>query len=124
MERDMKIPINEKGKGSYIVKSSGEFDVKSALGDDFFIERDFDEYLLDMGILFSEIYTEIVAEHGDNGFDSVGVWIDFDDGSSIENSIDVNTLEAISGFSPDLTPIIEFFRMTLGVSNYLPEDKN
>ena len=55
-----------------------------------------------------------MIEKNDKHVDSIGVWILYEDGFEIDNSMDLSVLEDLGKYgADDIKPIQEFFKMTI-----------
>jgi hypothetical protein len=95
--------INEEHKAEYIKSITGNFVIPS----DF--TRSEDAFKL----LTQDIFKSL-NEENTKDVDYVGIWIELDDSTILENAISLQTLDDISSYSSDpIVPIFEFFKMTL-----------
>jgi len=102
MKRDSNIKDN---KAEYLKKITGKFIIPS----------DFNRNEKAFELLINNIFNSLVKENISSETDSVGIWIEYYDNSSIiENAISLQTLDDIKQYSTDsIIPIFEFFKMTL-----------
>jgi hypothetical protein len=63
--------------------------------------------------ILSLVYDDLLSKEMQN-IDSVGIWIEFEDGQIIDNSIKLSVLEDIKRYgAEDINPIYEFYNMTI-----------
>ena len=103
--------INEStGKADYIVKGSANFTITK----EFYVallNKEKDD--LTEGLL-QAMYEELIEKIKDTTVDTVGIWVDYNN-QLMENSIKMGTLVDMEKHSPEeITPIYEFFKMTIG----------
>jgi len=95
------------GKAEYIKKKSAKFVVPK-------------DYILDTTIV-EHLVTNMFNDLNDNepkDVDSLGIWIQHNNGEIIDNSISLRTLDSIQEYSKQpVNPIYEFFKMTLNVND-------
>ena len=115
MEKDNNFSIDDKGKGNYIIRSSGTFEPEKYIMENVsFQDFDQDEYLSFVENAISMIYDSLLNENKETVFHTVGLWITFEGEDPIENAIDVSVLESIAEFGEEgVIPILEFAKMTL-----------
>lgn len=102
-------PTEEKNKNIYVVKCSGTLAVNKIV-DESFTDEQYESVLYESAnLIFNELKTSGKGE-------SLGLWITFEDGEQIDNSIDIAVLDDIKTYGPeDVNPIAEFFKMTLEI---------
>ena len=115
MEKEKDFSIDDKGKGNYIIRSSGIFNPENYLkGEDFEEIIEPDEYMGFIENAISLVYDNLIIESKDQVKDAVGLWITFDDGEKIDNAMDISVLEAIENYGEEgVNSILEFAKMTL-----------
>lgn len=115
MEKDSNFSIDDKGKGNYVIRSSGTFEpekyiMENAHSQDFTKE----EYKGFVQNAITVIYDSLLNENKEKVFHTVGIWITFDGEETIENAIDIAVLESMAEFGGEgVIPILEFAKMTL-----------
>ncbi|NMC59227.1 MAG: hypothetical protein GYA51_07585 [Candidatus Methanofastidiosa archaeon] len=103
----------EEGKSNFMVKCSATLDIEKYVAEHSVTEEQYDDFILQSSsIIFDELLTKI-----DNCvIDSVGVWLTFEDGTKIDNSIELSVLKDIEKYgAEDVDPIKEFIKMTLEI---------
>lgn len=110
MEKDVKLS-EEEGKVNYIIRNSAVLEVSKLL-EEHTIE-DYDEFVSSSSSL---IFSELINKKGEQKVDSVGLWVTFEDGLEVDNSIDLSILEDIQKYgADDVDAISEFFKMTVQI---------
>jgi len=114
MEKDANFSIDKKSKGNYIVRTTGTFNPEKYIVEwGFSQEMKQKEYLDFVANALLMIYDNLV-ENTECKIDSVGLWITFDDGNTIDNAMDFEVMEAIENYGgPGVIPVLEFTKMTL-----------
>ncbi|HRT03268.1 MAG TPA: hypothetical protein P5513_04960 [Candidatus Diapherotrites archaeon] len=116
MEKDKENKVLEENKESFIIKMSGTFFPEKYLEENLGMDKsdlsleEYKEFVVDS---ISKIYNNLLLKIGDNKVDSIGIWIDFNNGKKIETSFDIETINSIKGYQPDIDPISEFSKMIL-----------
>ena len=107
MSKDADFEIDEKGKGNYIIKETGTFNAKK-----FFEEKEVsdDEYMEFIERAMVAIYENLPKK---SGYDSIGLWITYEDGKKIDSSIEVATLDSMEAYGTVESGMLEFAKMTL-----------
>lgn len=109
MEKDG--DTEEKGKLNFLIRSSAYLEVKNYLKKKKVKEEEYENFILNSSSL---IFEELINKTEKTNVDSVGVWIIFEDGTQVDNSIDISVLKDIEKYGlEDVKPIQEFFKMTL-----------
>jgi len=109
MEKDG--DTEEKGKLNFLIRSSAYLEVKNYLKKKKVKEKEYENFILNSSSL---IFEELINKTEKTNVDSVGVWIIFEDGTQVDNSIDISVLKDIEKYGlEDVKPIQEFFKMTL-----------
>lgn len=99
------------GKTNYIIKYSALLEVANYIKNQEVIEKEYDDFVLNSSKI---LFDELLKSKGKTNVDSVGIWVSFEDGLEIDNSIDISVLEDIKNYgSEDIEPIKEFFKMSL-----------
>jgi len=112
MEKDENFPTKEKGKLNFIIRSSAVLEVEKYMQTQDVIVED-DEYE-DFVINSSQIIYDALMEKNKKHVDSIGVWVQFEDGVEVDNSMDLSVLNDIKTYGgDDIQPIQEFFKMTV-----------
>ena len=115
MEKEKEFSIDEESKGNYIIRTTGTFEPETYLkemsnGE----EIPVDEYkgFIESSIMM--IYDSMLARAGEDKFDTVGLWITFDDGNTIDNAMDLDVLKTLEEYGEgEVIPVLEFAKMTL-----------
>jgi hypothetical protein len=115
MEKDTNFSIDDKGKGNYIIRSTGSFNpedyIKTHLSGK---ELDKEEYKFLVENAIVVIYDNLIEKQEGKSLDTVGIWLTFDNGEVIENALDIPVLESMAEFGEkDIIPILEFAKMTV-----------
>ena len=110
MEKEIDSSYNENGKGSFIIKCFGTLDVESVLKD-ITDEEQYNEYIL---YIASSIYEELMSKKEDKIIDNVGLWLTYEDGILVDNSMGISMFNDIEKFA-NVNPLIEFVKMTLSL---------
>ena len=118
MEKDQNFSISDKGKGNYIIRTTGTFEPEKYLKDFAFdgkaIEEDDYRYLVENAVMM--IYDSMISRKDISlgQMDTVGIWITFDDGLTIDNAMDISILKDMEEYGEEgVIPILEFAKMTL-----------
>lgn len=100
------------GKTNYIIKYSALLEVANYIkNQENVAQKEYDYFVLNSSKI---LFNELLKNKGKTNIDSVGIWVSFEDGLEIDNSIDISVLEDIKNYgSEDIEPIKEFFKMTL-----------
>jgi hypothetical protein len=99
------------GKHIYVVKCSGHLKLDELFDKDIEADEEYDEFVLDSAVL---IFEELQAKNQGREVESVGLWVIFEDGEEIDNSIDIEVLNDIKKYgAEDIEPLKEFFKMTV-----------
>ena len=115
LEKPGDFAIDTEGQGNYIMKTTGTFYPEKYLeqwakGEDP-SEKDYEDFIHSV---FLGIYENLLEQKKDEGFDSVGIWITFEDGEKIDNAMDLSVLESFEQFGEEgVIPFLEFVKMTL-----------
>ena len=112
MEKDADFEIDDKGKGKYIIRTSGTFNVKEFFSDKG--EPGDEEYREFIEGAILAVYENLPI---DAEYDSVGIWITFSDGQKIDNSVDLATINSMEDFGVIKSGMLEFVKMTLDAVN-------
>jgi hypothetical protein len=119
MQKDETFVLDENNKGNYIIKSTATFfPDKYLVGKNMLstIEpNDYVKFILDSAKMIYDDLIEYKDQAGE--IDSIGIWFIFDDNTILENSSDLNILKMIGESNDEITPIIEFVKMTLGIND-------
>ena len=118
MEKDKDFVIGEQGEGNYIIRSSGSFEpedyLKSILTGEFedYVPND-EEYNTLIETAVRTVY-ETLTEQSERMYDTLGIWFTFEDGTVLDNAMDLAVLETMEELGgDDIVPVIEFAKMTL-----------
>ena len=116
MEKEKDFEVDEKGRGNYVIRSSGTFlpeeymemnpQIKASVQD----SESYIDYVSQAAMLIAE---ELQTETKDTPVDSVGIWITFDNEKKIESSMDLSVMEMMKEHHEGLNPFFEFAKMTL-----------
>jgi len=114
MEKDV-IPSKDEGKMNYIIRSSAVLEIEKYIAEQSFEKElgteEYEELVLNSSQI---IYDALMNQKGARNIDSLGVWVTFQDGLHVDNSIDLSILEDIKKYgSEDINPVFEFFKMTV-----------
>ena len=114
MEKDTNFSIDEKSKGNYIIRTTGTFEPEKYIMEWAFAQdMDQDQYLEFVNNAVLMIYDNLI-ENTKTSFDTVGLWITFDDGHTIDNAMDVDVMITMGEYGGEgVIPILEFAKMTL-----------
>ncbi len=114
MERDKDFSIDEQNKGNYIIRTSGTFEPEKYIMENAFAQgMEQEEYLAFVENAVMMIYDSMIGSAGSK-FDTVGLWITFEDGKTIDNSMDIDILKSMEEYGEEgVIPILEFAKMTL-----------
>jgi hypothetical protein len=109
MEKEGK--SDQKGKYNFVVKCSALLQVNKMI-DDNTVDEEYDDFILESAsLIFEELHNQ-VKENGK--IESLGLWITFNDGLEIDNSIDLSVLNDIKTYGEEnINPVKEFFKMTV-----------
>ena len=114
MEKDTNFSIDDKGKGNYIIRSTGSFNPEEYIKTHLDEELNEEEYKFLVENAITVIYDNLMEKQEGRVLDTVGVWLTFDDGEIIENAIDIPILDSMAEFGEaDVIPILEFAKMTV-----------
>lgn len=114
MEKDKDFSINENGKGNYIIRATGTFKPEEYLEKWSNEEIEENEYRSFVESAIMMIYDNMLVQAGEEKFDTVGLWITFNDETKVENAMDLDVLKALESYGPeDVIPVLEFAKMTL-----------
>jgi len=103
----------EEGKSTFMVKCSATLDIETYAKEHNITEEQYEDFIAQSS---SIIYNELLTKIDKVLVDSVGVWITFEDGMKIDNSIELSVLEDIEKYGAnDVEPIKEFIKMTLEI---------
>lgn len=102
------------GKTNYIIRYSALLEVANYMKKQKVLDKEYDDFVLNSSkLLFNEL---LKKKEKTSKIDSIGIWVSFEDGIEIDNSIDLSVLEDIKNYgSEDIEPIKEFFKMTLEI---------
>ena len=104
------------GKSNYIIRCSAFLEVANYIKKQELIEKEYDDFVLNSSKLLFEELLNHKRKTNINNVDSIGVWVSFEDGMEVDNSIDLSVLNDIKNYgSKDIEPIKEFFKMTLEI---------
>jgi len=107
METEKEYPDGD--KADCIIKASTTFDIEKLKNQ--IIDLDVSNEDLFYSSL-ETIYKNLIDEN-DSIVDSVGIWISFDDGTEIDNSIKMSVLDDMIKYSDgEIVPIVEFAKIT------------
>jgi len=113
MEKDEEFPTKEKGKLNFIIRSSAVLEVEKYMrlqGVEDYEDAEYEEFVLKS----SQILYEALMKKNNKSVDSVGVWVKFEDGLEVDNSMDISVLNDIKTYGGgDVQPVQEFFKMTI-----------
>ncbi len=129
MELDNDKISEVEGQESFIVRSSGTFNPKLYWEKNY---RDqtpseemnkelFDNFLSSsLDLIFRELIEVTKSKYP---VEYVGVWVKGDDGTEMDNSMELKTFDEITEYSQDdnIVPIYEFYKMTLAKNSPEPE---
>lgn len=105
MDKDIGYPENKDNKGNFIIRSTAGFDLPSEIYKDAKETVNFDIIVL--------MYKDLIEQSTVKEFDSLGLWIIFEDGTELENSIDNTLLINMAAMHSDIDAVFEFAKMTL-----------
>lgn len=109
LEKEKVQPKKNKGKTNFIKKSSATIKLQEIFKLQNIGEDDYEDTTL---FIVSQSYNELNKQNKDN-IDSVGLFITFDDDTTIDNAMSLKLLEDIKTYSQEeINPIEEFFKMT------------
>jgi len=95
--------VNNDGKANYLKEITGTL----------VVPEDFPKNEEAFSQILTQIY-ESLLEENNNSVDSLGIWIEFEDSTILENAISLDTLNNIKEYSKeDMSPVFEFFKITL-----------
>ena len=123
MEKDATVKIEEASKEAFILKSSGTFLPEEYLlknGQERELDFSVEEYKEFIQNSIAAIYGDLISSSKNKVTDSVGIWLTFDDGNTVETSMDISTMDLIGG-SYDINPIYELAKMLLDTAYESPE---
>jgi len=113
MEKDDEFPTKEKGKLNFIIRSSAVLEVEKYMrlqGVKECEDAEYEEFVLKS----SQVLYEALMEKNNKPVDSIGVWVKFEDGFEVDNSMDISVLNDIKRYGgDDVKPVQEFFKMTI-----------
>jgi len=77
-----------------------------------YYENNYDDFIFEsVSIVYDNL---LIHKNKETKIDSIGLWITFEDGQIIDNSISILLLDDIKTYGDkDVIPIIEFFKMTV-----------
>jgi hypothetical protein len=111
MEQDTLAKKNKKNKKNFIIKHSAKLNVQQLLLSQNINEDDYEDNILH---IVSTIYKELLDNKKENTINYVGLWVTFEDETTIDNSISINVFNDIKKFAiEELDPMQEFFKMTV-----------
>ena len=114
LEKDGDFSINEDSKGNYIKKSTSSFSVDQYLSSfsiDEVDDEEYDNFIMDLCV---SMYNDLLSKSQGINCDSIGLWVEYMDGTKIENAMDLWVLDSIGEFGEkDVIPFLEFFQMSL-----------
>lgn len=115
MEKETNFSVDDKGKGNYIIRTSGTFEPEKYLAaNPPALDLTLEEYRAFIEHAITMIYGSLITENKGNEFHTVGVWLTFDDGETIDNAMDISVLESMAELGgKEVIPIFEFAKMTL-----------
>ena len=114
MEKEKDFSVNDKAEGNYIVRASATFKPEEYLKEHYpdVIPSD-EEYNLLIESSVHGMYDTLI-EQSKQLYETLGLWITLEDGTVIDNAMDLSVLEAIGQYSDDgVIPVREFSKMTL-----------
>jgi len=99
------------GKHIYVVKCSGHLKLNEII-DGSIVDEEYNNFVLDSAsLIYEELLNQVKKE---SVVESVGLWVIFEDGEEIDNSIDIEVLNDIKRYGvEDIDPLKEFFKMTV-----------
>lgn len=110
LEKEKVQPKKNKGKTNFIKKSCATIKLQEIFKLQNIDEDDYEDTTL---FIVSESYNELNKQNKDN-IDSVGLFIIFEDDTTIDNAMSLKLLEDIKTYSQEeINPIEEFFKMTV-----------
>ena len=112
MEKDDKFPTKKEGKFNFIIRSSAVLEVEKYMQNhEIYEDEEYEEFILKSSQI---IYDALMEKNGEKHIDSVGVWVEFENGEQVDNSMDLSVLNDIKTYGGDnVQPIPEFFKMTV-----------
>jgi len=116
MEKQDDFSIDDKGKGNYIIRTSGTFlpeeyiEQNPQLKDPLSNGDSYVEYVSQAMMLVAE---NLEDQSKDKKIDSVGIWVTFDDDDKVDSSMDLATMQMMKEHHEDLDPYFEFTKMTI-----------
>jgi len=106
MEKDV-IPSEEEDKENFIIRSTGRLNDPAKITEAHGIE---------IGDILSDIYDSLLHE-SKGTFHSIGMWVTFENGDELDNSIKLSVFEDIKNYGvKGVDPMKEFFKMTLEIN--------
>lgn len=116
MEKEKDFSIDERGRGNYIIRASGTFNVQEYLKSKGEIDGEEERSFIESAIV--AIYNQIPkkASH-----ETLGLWVTYEDGKVIDNSMDISVLESMKELGDNVDPVWEFAKMTLDAAEYESE---
>jgi len=113
MEKDEHLS-EEEGKVNYIIRNSAILEIGKLMKErNVDTDEEYDEFVTGSSSL---IFNELMDKKGEYNVDSIGLWVLFEDGIEIDNSIDLSVLEDIQKYgAEDVDAVAEFFKMTVQI---------
>lgn len=116
MEKEKDFSIDEEGRGNYIIRASGTFNVQEYFRDKGEIDSEEERSFIESAIV--AIYNQLPKEAS---YETLGLWITYEDGKIIDNSMDISVLESMKELGDNVDPVWEFAKMTLDAAEYESE---
>jgi len=116
MQKDDKKELTLNNKAKFIIKHSATLNIKNLIeiNKEYknYYDNDYSEFISESASL---IYNDLNNVNKKHKIDSIGIWIIFENGEFIDNSIPTSVLDDIKKYSMDdsINPIKEFIKMTL-----------
>ena len=116
MQKDDKKELTLNNKAKFIIKHSATLNIKNLIeiNKEYknYYDNDYSEFISESASL---IYNDLNNVNKQHKIDSIGIWIIFENGEFIDNSIPTSVLDDIKKYSMDdsINPIKEFIKMTL-----------
>ena len=114
MEKEKDFSMNDKSEGNYIIRSSAMFKPEEYLEEHYpeVVPSD-EEYNLLIESSVHGMYDTLV-EKSTQLHETLGIWLTLEDGTVIDNAIDLSVLEAMEQYGDGaVVPVREFAKMTL-----------
>lgn len=111
METDKNNPSDEENKKNFISRHTGNLNVDEVIS--YTDNKEYKDFIFESVSLIYDSLLDI-NENSKHKCDSVGIWVTFENGEELDNSIQISVLDDIEKYgSDDIEPIKEFFKMTL-----------